>query len=87
METKKYPPILHGYKATYLPATDSRSSRIKIQSIYTNETVLIPFGYEYDNLNDAAINHLEKKGIEVLSLANHKDYTILLSNDFRTSIK
>lgn len=87
MKTKKYPSILHGYKVTSLPATNSRGSRIKIQSIYTNETVVIPFEYEYNSLNDAAINYLEKKGIEVLSLANHKKYTILLSNDFRTSIK
>ncbi|NLE62508.1 MAG: hypothetical protein GX612_01535 [Bacteroidales bacterium] len=87
MKTKKYPFILHGYKASYLPATNSRGSRIKIQSIYTNETVIIPYDCEYDSLNDNAINYLEKKGIEVLSLANHKDYTILLSNDFETSIK
>ena len=87
MRTEKNPSILHGYKAIYLPATNSRGSRIKIQSIYTDETVIIPYDYKYDSLNDNAINYLEKKGIKVLSLANHKDYTILLSNDFQTPIK
>jgi len=48
---------------TYLPATNTKGSRVKISN--EQKKNIIPYNYNYNNIKDIAVNYLTQKGYRV----------------------
>jgi len=53
---------LHAIKVSYIPATGTRGSRVKLVSERFEETVVIHYDYKFSSSADIAQDYLEKKG-------------------------
>ena len=78
---------LKTFEVSYIGATNTQGSRIKIQDFLKNEVKYIPYNYNYNNCMDGAIEFLESKGIEVLYTSESKKGYLLHTNNFSISIK
>ena len=62
MEYKNF----HLIEARYLGATNSRGSRVKLVSSRFEQSVTIPYNYEFNNARDIAIDWLKQNGHNVI---------------------
>ena len=58
---------LHLIEVKYLGATNTRGSRVKLTSLRFNDSVTIPYGYEFNNARDIAeawlVSKMTKHGV------------------------
>lgn len=75
------------FEVSYLPATNTRGSRIKIKDSYYDESVTIPYGYKHNNLWEAAAEFLGEKGIIAQSISSGKRCDYVMAEEFMIRIK
>lgn len=75
------------FKVSYIGATNTKGSRVKIADLRNNISKIIPFDYAITGIDNIAIAYLESKGIEIDSAAYTGDADYLLSDNFETPIK
>lgn len=75
---------LHALQITYLGATNTKGSRVKINSYRFNKNVIISYNYEFNNIYEIAKDYLEKNGFEIVGLSEFKNSYILTSTTFKT---
>lgn len=73
----------HVLKVTFLGATDTKGSRIKIQSERFEESKTISYNYEYNNTFEGAQNYLESKGFDLIGKAEGKDCYYIITTTFK----
>jgi hypothetical protein len=49
------------YKAKYLGPTNCEGSRIKIKDLYNDKVITYPYNYNYNNIEDMAVNIIENE--------------------------
>lgn len=75
---------LHALQVTFLGATNTKGSRVKIKSERFNKSKIISYNYEFNNIYDIAKDYLEKNGFEIIGLSEFKNSYILTSTTFKT---
>jgi hypothetical protein len=73
---------LHTLEVTYLGATNSRGSRVKIFSPRFDQSVVIPFDYEFNDIAEIAAAYLLDKGFEIIGRSQFKNGYFLISRTF-----
>ena len=71
----------HAVEVKYLPVTNSRGSRIKLTSYRFQQSVTIPFDYQYNSAEEIAIAYLTNHGHPVIGQAEYKNGTTILFID------
>ena len=64
----------HLIEARYLGPTETKGSRVKLASARFEQSITIPYNYEFNNARDIAIDYLEKEGHNVVGsgeVGNH----------------
>lgn len=56
----------HLIEARYLGPTNTRGSRVKLISARYEQSVTIPYNYEFNSSKDIAIDYLKKQGHNVI---------------------
>ena len=59
-------PNYHAIRVSYLGATNSRGSRMKLTSLRFNDSVTLSYDYSFNQGRDQAINFLQVNGFEVV---------------------
>jgi hypothetical protein len=84
MDLKNY----HLITVKYLPATNTRGSRVRLYSTRFNRSVIIPYNYSLNSITEMAAEYLTKNGHKIAGQAEGKkeDYLILsaIKNEFKT---
>ena len=65
------------YKAKYLPATNTKGSRVKIINVNTGVTKIEPYRYEFDDLREFATYYIEQMYTTLLVMNFYSDKDIL----------
>jgi hypothetical protein len=55
----------HGLQAKFIPATNTKGSRVKIISLRHNKSKIISYDYKYDNTKEIAVAYLEAQGVKI----------------------
>lgn len=76
-------PNLHAFEITYLGATNTKGSRVKIKSLRFNEAKIIDYDYNYSNTLDIAKAWLEDYSYELAGQAETPKSYIILSTTFK----
>jgi hypothetical protein len=74
---------LHAIDVKYLPATNSRSSRVKIYSQRFGSGIVIPYDYALNSIEEMAENALIVRGFNLIGVAEVRGGSILLSDTFK----
>jgi hypothetical protein len=73
----------HCLEITYLSATNSKGSRVKIYSPRFEQSVIVSYNYEFSTVCDIAQDYLEKLGFEFIGKAESKFGYYLISSTFK----
>jgi hypothetical protein len=73
----------HIIKVTYLGATNSKGSRVKMTSERFEESKTINYNHEFNNTLDIAEDYLTKAGFEVVGHAEGKGCYYVITNTFK----
>ncbi len=73
---------LHTLEVTYLGATNSRGARVKIYSPRFDQSVIIPYDYQFTNISEIATAYLLDKGFEIIGRSDSKNGYYLISHTF-----
>lgn len=73
----------HVLKISYLGATNTKGSRIKILSERFKESKVIAYNYEFNNTCEGAEDYLSKNGFELIGKAEGKDCYYIITNTFK----
>ena len=73
----------HLLKVKYLGPTNNRGSRVKITSERFYQSIIIPYNYSLNTINEMAREALEAKGFFITGQAEGKNNNYLLSEDFK----
>ena len=65
-----------------LGATNTKGARVKITSERFNDTIILPYNYEFDTTKDIAINHV-KNTHDIVGSGETKDSYVLISSTFK----
>ena len=87
MKTLKQLKNYRAFTIRYMPATNTKSSRISILDNRKNERRVIPYNYEFNSIYAIAQDFLESLGIDILGVSEVHNGYVLLTEDFKTSIK
>jgi hypothetical protein len=74
---------LHAFKITYLGATNTRGSRVKVKSLRFDQSKLLSYNYEDRDITETAKKYLESLGFDIIGQAEDKHGMILLSSTFK----
>ena len=74
---------LHAFKITYLGATNTRGSRVKITSLRFEQSKLLSYNNEDRDSTETAKKYLEANGYPIIGQAEDKHGMILLSSTFK----
>ena len=72
----------HIIKVKYLGSTNFKGSRVKLTSDRFNQSVTIPYNYEFNSSYDMAADWLLKHGFEVIGGGEVKGIHIIITNTF-----
>jgi len=75
--TKNY----HIITVKRLGATNTKGTRVKITSERFNDSIILPYNYEFDTIKDIAINHV-KETHDIVGSGETKDSYVLISDTF-----
>lgn len=73
----------HAFTVTYIGATNTRGSRVKIKSERFEQSVTIPYDYHFANTLQIAVAYLNANGYEVVGQEETKNSYIILSTTFK----
>ena len=74
----------HIIKVSYLGATNTRGSRVKLHSERFEKSKMIPWNYKYSFPIPMAIDYLTKQGFELIGQAEGKDCYYIITNTFKS---
>jgi len=74
----------HIIKVKYLGATESRGSRVKLESERFKQYILTDYDYNFANTYEIAENWLKANGFDLLGKAEGKDCYYIISTTFKT---
>lgn len=79
-------PNYHLIKVSYLGATNSRGSRMKLTSLRFNDSVLLSYDYSFNQGKDQAIKYLQETGFKPIGQGydEQKGDTIIICNTFNS---
>jgi len=77
---------LRCFTISYLPATNTKGSRIKIKDTRHEKTVIIPFDYNFDNIKQGAFEYLKSIGIDILASSEIRQTDLLFADDFADNL-
>lgn len=72
----------HVLKVTYLGATNTRGSRVKITSERFKQSKTIGYNYEFNNCCDIAQDYLSKNNFVLVGQAEGKDCYYIITSTF-----
>ena len=77
-------PNYHLIRVSYLGATNSRGSKMKLTSLRFNDSLLLPYDYSFNQGRDQAINFLNINAFEVIGAGydEKKQDTIVICKSF-----
>lgn len=75
---------LNSFKVKFIPATNSRGSRVSITSFRDNSRLTVPFDYAVGNTLGTAEKALSDRGFTIIGYTETKDYYIILSDTYKT---
>lgn len=58
----------HLIQVTYMPATNTLPTRIKLSSARFEQSIIIPYGYNDSHMTETAERYLQEKGFEIVGL-------------------
>lgn len=72
------------FEVKFLPPTNHRGDRVKITESRFNKVdkVVIPYSYAFNDAQEVAIDYLTKRGINIVSKGQLKDFNILTSDSW-----
>jgi len=73
----------HVLTVSYIGATNSRGSRVKIRSDRFKQTKIINYDHFYNNTGEIAQAWLESNGFELIAMGEAIDGYYLISNTFK----
>lgn len=68
----------HLIEARYLGPTNTRGSRVKLVSARFEQSVTIPYNYEFNNARDIAIDYLQKQGHNVTGSGEVRGHYVIV---------
>jgi hypothetical protein len=74
---------LHLISVKYIGASNSRGSRVKLESKRFRQSITASYDYKIGNVKDQAIQMLESKGFNVIGSGEFGDADIIVSNTFK----
>lgn len=74
----------HAFEVKYLGPTNTKGSRIKITSKRFDQSITVPYSYEFNKASKQAVSELEKRGYVIVGQAEFGDKTIILSTTFES---
>jgi hypothetical protein len=74
----------HIIEVKYLPATNSKPSRVGLYSPRFEKRKTIPFNYSLNNVNDMAIEYLQAEGFVILGSGQLKNGFGIITSTFET---
>ena len=74
---------LHAFKITYLGATNTQGSRVKITSLRFNQSKTLSYNYEDRDSTDTAKKYLISLGFDIIGQAEDKTSMLILSTTFK----
>lgn len=74
---------LHIIKTSYLGATNTKGSRVKIYSERFSQSVVIPYNYQFNSAQDIAIHWLQSKGFEIVGKGEGKNNMYIITTTFQ----
>lgn len=74
-------------KVQYFGPTNARGSRVKLTDYRFNTSKTIPYGYEFNNARDIAIDWLTREGHKVVGQAEAPDHYLLMLDSVEGSFK
>lgn len=72
----------HILELKYLPATNTKGTRLKIKSHRFKDSTTIHRDYQYDNFSDQAIDFLTEKGFNIIGKGEVVNSDILITDTF-----
>lgn len=78
---------LKSFEIKFLGATNTQGSRVKIHDILRNESIIIPWDYNFYSSLEIAISYLQKKNINIIGTSELKNSYIILTDNFKDRIK
>lgn len=72
----------HVLKVSYLGATNSRGSRVKISSERFQQYVIVSYSYKFNNTADIAEDWLKYNNFEIIGCAEGIDCYYIISSTF-----
>lgn len=75
------------FKVKYLPATNHRGSKVSIteKRWEKSDRVTVPYAYEFNNIQEVAIDYLTNRGINITSRGALSSSVSILTSDSWTS--
>jgi hypothetical protein len=74
------------FEVSCVPATNTRPTRVKIKDLRHEKSIILSYTAHDQNMEDLALDYLNKKGIKISALAMGKNEFSLLSEDFATQM-
>lgn len=77
---------LRAFKISFLGATNTKGSRVKIKDLRHNKSKIIDYDHTFSNTKEVAENFLKSKKIYCDCFVSTENYYLLLTDDFATQI-
>ena len=74
-------------RVSYIPCTNYRQSRVKIEDLRFKEKIIIPLDSIFNGVYDAALDYLQKRGIDFLRSGSDEKYFYFITDNFERRIK
>lgn len=68
----------HLIEARYMGPTNTRGSRVKLVSARFEQSVTVPYNYEFNNARDIAIDYLQKQGHNVTGSGEVRGHYVIV---------
>ena len=76
-----------GFEVTYVPATNTKPSKVRIKDLRMKKTKIISYDYEMDDIEDMAKKYLDSRlGIEIVAVVLCERGNILLTDNFYSEL-
>lgn len=75
------------FRVRYIPATDTKPSRVSIHDLRNNKRKVISYNHEFSNIYQIAEKYLSDIGITCCGVSEASKGYILFTDNFRISIK
>jgi hypothetical protein len=73
---------LHLISVKYIGPSNSRGTRLKIESKRFNQSITLAYDYRIGNIRDQAVQFLQSKGFSILGSGEFGNTDIIVSNTF-----